>query len=123
MALIDAAVVGSDDENGVFGHSGIVDSLDDFAYVPIQLSKSLIVFGRAMTKGVTLVVGAVVDYAHESRLRAADVIDGSVGDATRIVLRSRDLLSEIECTHFDEILHTFPLIDITHLSIGISIAK
>ena len=35
VALIDAAVVGSDDENGVFGHSGIVDSLDDFAYVTI----------------------------------------------------------------------------------------
>ena len=35
VALIDAAVVGSDDEDGVFGHSCIVDSLDDFAYVII----------------------------------------------------------------------------------------
>ena len=86
VTFVDSAVVGSDDEYGVVGHAGIVDSFDDFADVTIDHRESLKVLGRAVTVFVALMVGAGENDAHESRLGVADVVDSGIGDATWIFL-------------------------------------
>lgn len=109
MSLIDATVVGGDDNNGFVGNAGLFNRFDNTAYITIEACQGLIIARCIVSVLMSGMVRFVKNNRCENRLFLRDIGDGHIAQLPREFLIIGRLLPVIDGKCVNQILNPIPL--------------
>ena len=115
MSLVDAPVVGCDDDDGIVPHAGFTDGVQYHTHLTVHIAELVIVFGCVVSDSVPHMVGLVKDDGTQVRLLLPDIVCCAQCRCLGVgfILGHMAVVRQRQRVH--HILDAFPFIDTSNL--------